>query len=269
MSSDKLTRCLKLIYLLQTHLTRRTEDIASEVGVSKRTIYRYFRVLEDAGIPIRYDMEAGGHLIDHYFNLKAMQLSDDELIALLLTAQLSANIFEREFTSAVNQAISKLLTHLPNHIREELVNLLKACAANLPDLLHLNGNQEVYSVIIKAIRKRLRVRITYATPEDSHLNRTCLAPYRLVASVDGWSIIGRSSLHRKIHRFDFHEIHHAELTDDPYQLPSQFRRYVPPIRAIFEKPHALIPNTQMSSTQKLFTTETAITNHKKYSVIGL
>ena len=107
---------------------------------------------------------------------------------------------------------------------------MKACATDLPELLHLDGNQEVYSVIIKAIRKRLRVRITYATPEDSHLNRTCLAPYRLVASLDGWSIIGRSSVHRKVLRFEFNQIHHAEVTDDPYQLPCRFRRYMLPIR---------------------------------------
>jgi predicted DNA-binding transcriptional regulator YafY len=254
---------------LQTHLTRRTEDIASEVGVSKRTIFRYYRVLEDAGIPIRYDMEVGGHLIDHYFDLKAIQLSDDELIALLITAQLSANIFDREFGSDVNQAISKLLTHLPNRIREELVNLLKACTADLPDLVHLDGNQEVYSVIIKAIRKRSRVRITYTTPEDSHLNRTCLAPYRLVASLDGWSVIGRSSLHRKILRFEFNQIHHAELTGDPYQLPCRFRRYMPPVRTACQKSQATILNTQMSSQKKVFAWGTSVTNHNIYSTTDI
>jgi len=180
MSLAKVARCLRLFYLLQTRITRRTEDIAFEVGVSKRTIYRYFRILEDAGIPIRYDAGGGGHLIDHHFNLKAAQLLDDELIALLLAAQLSTNILDQEFGSTVNQAISKLLTHLPNHIQEESVNLLKACAVDLPDLLHLDGNQEVFFVIIKAIRKRLRVRITFDAPETGHLNRTSLAPYRLV-----------------------------------------------------------------------------------------
>ena len=135
----------------------------------KRTIYRYYRVLEDAGIPIRYDAEKGGHIIDHLFDLKAATFLDDEIIALLIGAQVSANILDREFGSIVNQAISKLLTHLPNHVREELVNVSKACVVDLPDLSHLDGNHKVYNVIIKAIRKRLRVRITFDPPENNHI----------------------------------------------------------------------------------------------------
>jgi predicted DNA-binding transcriptional regulator YafY len=196
--------------------------------VSKRTIYRYYRVLEDAGIPVRYDAEKGGHVIDHLFDLKATNFLDDEIIALLIGAQLSANILGQEFSSVVNQAISKLLTHLPNRVREELVNLSKACVVDLPGLLHLNGSQKVCSVIIKAIRRRLRVRITFDTTDD--FNRTCLSPYRLIASQFGWSVIGRSSLHRQILRFSLQQIRHAELTDDSYRLPDRYRRCMPPVR---------------------------------------
>jgi predicted DNA-binding transcriptional regulator YafY len=269
MSSDKLTRCLKLIYLLQTHITRRVQDIASEVGVNKRTIYRYFRVLEDAGIPIRYDMAAGGHLIGSHFNLKAMRISDDELIALILTAQLSANLFDQEFGTDVNQAISKLITHLPNQIREELVNLLKACTADLPDILHLDKSQEVYSVIIKAIRKRQRVRITYIASEDSDLIQTSLAPYRLEASLDGWSVTGRSSLHRKILRFEFDQIHHAELTDDSFQLPCQFQRYRHQVRTASQKPQAANRDKQICTPKHLSAMEPPVVNHKLFSTVHI
>ncbi len=251
MSLDQTTRCLKLVHLLQSHVTRRTQDIAFEVGVCKRTIYRYYRVLEDAGIPIRYDAVKGGHIIDHLFDLKAANFLDDEIIALLIGAQVSANILDREFGSIINQAISKLLTHLPNQLREELVNVLKACVVDLPDLLHLDGNQNVYSVIIKAICKRLRVRITFDMPEKSNFNRTCLSPYRLVASQDGWSVIGRSSLHREILRFRLQQIHHVELTDDSYRLPCRFRHYMPPVRTAIQKSEPDKPKYQMRSPQKL------------------
>jgi proteasome accessory factor B len=239
------------VHLLQSHVTRRTQDIASEVGVCKRTIYRYFRVLEDAGIPIRFDAEKGGHVIDHLFDLKAANFLDDEIIALLIGAQVSANILDREFGSIINQAISKLLTHLPNHVREELVNVSKACVVDLTDLLHLDGNHRVYSVIIKAIRKRLRVRITFDPPENNIFNRTCLSPYRLIASQDGWSVIGRSSLHRTILRVGLQQIHDAELTDDSYRLPCRFRRYMPPVRTAIQKSDPDKPKYQMSPPQKL------------------
>jgi len=254
MSLGQTTRCLRLVYLLQSHVTRRTQDIASEVGVSKRTIYRYYRVLEDAGVPIRYDAEKGGHIIDRLFDLKAANLLDDEMIALLIGAQVSANVLGQEFGSAVNQAISKLLTHLPSHVRDELANLSKACVVDLPVLLHLNGSQKVHGVIITAIRKRLRVRIAFDTPDN--LNRTCLSPYRLIASQDGWSVIGRSSLHRRILRFNLQEIRHAELTDDSYRLPCRYRRCMTPVRSADKHAELDKPQNQMCLPHRILGTIT-------------
>ena len=264
----QITRCLRLIYLLQTRLTRSTEEIAHEVGVSKRTVFRYYRVLEEAGIPIRYDAEVGGHLIDYHFNLKATQLSDNELTALLLAAKISSFTLGQEFTSAINQAIYKLLTNFPNHIREELVNFLKACVIDLPIQLPLVGDQEVYSAIVKAIRKKLKIRITYDSPEDGHIYRTKLSPYRLVASPEGWCVIGRSSMHREILRFEFQQIRHAELTDDIYCLPYRFRRCTPLSRVRLENHHELEFNTQMISLNKLSMKGVLAKNHQRYSAAG-
>jgi predicted DNA-binding transcriptional regulator YafY len=259
---DKTTRCLRLVHLLQSHVTKRTQDIASEVGVCKRTIYRYYRVLEDAGIPIRYDAEQGGHIIDHLFDLKAATFLDDEIIALLIGAQLSANIIGQEFGSTVNQAISKLLTHLPNRVREESANLSKACVVDLPGLLHLNGSQKVHGVIIKAIRKRLRVRITFGTTDDS--SRTCLSPYRLIASQDGWSVVGRSSLHRKVLRFDLKQIRHAELTDDSYRLPYRFRRCTPPVQMRNDSAEPDMPQCEMCGAAGYSAAQSSLANGQSF-----
>jgi predicted DNA-binding transcriptional regulator YafY len=239
---NQVARCISLIYLLQTRLTRSTEGIAQELGVSKRTIYRDFRVLEEVGIPIRCDSVAGGHIIDHHFHLKATQLSDYELEALLLAAQISSSILNQEFSSIIDQAIWKLLSHLPNQTRDELTNLLKACTVDMPKQFSLNGSQDVYRTIIKAIRKRLRVRITYNTPEDSNLKQTCLAPYRLIASPDGWGVIGRSSLHREVLRFELQQIYHTELTEDAFYLPCRFQRCMPSLRTRVNNSHTLISN---------------------------
>jgi predicted DNA-binding transcriptional regulator YafY len=231
MGVDQLTRCLKIINLLQTRIGRKTEDIAFEVGVSKRTVYRDFRLLEDAGIPIRYDSEVGGHLIDTYSHLKVTNLLDDELVALLFSAQISAKTLNQQFYSTVNQAISKMLLQLPHHFREEMENLLTASAVDEVDLLNNNEQQEIYNTIIKGIRKKQRIRIVSQMLECPTPIQTSLAPYKLVASTKGWYVIGHSSLHRKVVRFQLESIHNAELTTDLYKLPHSFRPHTLSLKA--------------------------------------
>lgn len=67
-------RLLRLVQLLRARKVVTAAELADELGVSTRTIYRSVRDLEDAGVPI--EGEAGvGYRLGHRLDLPAMTSS--------------------------------------------------------------------------------------------------------------------------------------------------------------------------------------------------
>lgn len=228
MNTQRFFRCLRLVSLVQSRVGYGAAELARELDVSNRTVYRDIRMLQEGGIPVRYDEGKAGYILEPHFSLKTPPLTGDELVALLLAAHMSFFSADQALGRVVRQSIGKILAQVPAHIREEAIRLLKSCVIESPFTLGAKGEKRVCSEIIMAIRRRRQVRISYRqTNESEQLIQTRIAPYRLVASPEGWRVVGRSSVHRGIYCFDLQRIQRAEMTEDTYDLPQKYRRQVP------------------------------------------
>lgn len=80
-------RLFLLVQLLRAKRVTTAEHLAAELGVSKRTVYRDIRDLEDSGIPV--EGEAGvGYRLHRGFELPPMTFTPGELEALVLGARM-------------------------------------------------------------------------------------------------------------------------------------------------------------------------------------
>ncbi len=211
----RLWRCLQLLNMLQSRIGYSVSDLAREFEVSKRTIYRDFRFLGEAGIPIRYDSQKGGHVLQDHFNLCVSKLSGDELTALLLAGHIFSLACVREISRPLHQAISKLLPQIPISFRENMVNLLSSIRGIPSSRLWPGGPQSVVAEILSAISQKQQVRIVYDPPEGTAIPvRTKVTPNCLIASEGHWYLVGRSSWHRRVCRFDLRHVCCAEQTEN-------------------------------------------------------
>lgn len=214
----RLGRCLRLFSILQSRIGYSISHLAREFEVSKRTIYRDFRLLKEAGIPIHYDPQKGGHVLQHHFNLCVSRLSGAELTALLLASHIFSLSCVREISHPLHQAISKLVSQLPISFRENLSTLLGSIRGVPSATLWPGGSQVVIAEIISAISQKRQVRIVYEPPEETaEPIRTKVTPNCLMASEGCWYLVGRSSWHRKTQRFDLERIQIAEQVDDSHE----------------------------------------------------
>lgn len=75
-------------------------------------------------------------------------------------------------------------------------------------------SQSVIAEILAALRQKRPLRITYCAAEASVPSiNTKLSSYRLTSRRGQWYLVGRSSWHRKIVRFEMKYIRHAEQTE--------------------------------------------------------
>jgi len=95
--------------------------IARELEVSLRTIYRDMASLESTGVPLRG--EAGvGYVLDAGFDMPPLMFSESELEALMLGARLLDGRVDDQLSLAARDAVAKIATGLPEHLREALID---------------------------------------------------------------------------------------------------------------------------------------------------
>ncbi len=114
-------RLFRLVQLLRLRRSATGQQLADELGVSLRTVYRDIRDLEYSGVPIRG--EAGvGYRLDRGFELPPLTFSEAELEGLVLGARMVATWADSELADAVRSAMTKVEAVLPEGLRRVVLD---------------------------------------------------------------------------------------------------------------------------------------------------
>jgi predicted DNA-binding transcriptional regulator YafY len=225
-TSPRLSRCLRLANLLASPLDYTVSQLASELGVSTRTIYRDLCVLKEAGILVDANTNQNGYVIKLHFQATPRHLTENELVILLLMAHTSPLLSSHTLRAIMHQAIAKLIKNAPRHLRHDAGRLLRSCVPACSDMHHQADRDDLFASLVLAIRQKRCVRLHYHDGNGSgELIKTKVAPYRFAVCPKGGYLVGRSSLHRGIHCFALEDVLQVEITEDPYDLPARYRRY--------------------------------------------
>ncbi|SHO58263.1 helix-turn-helix transcriptional regulator [Vibrio quintilis] len=117
---SRTQRLFDLLQLLRRHqYPVAASFLASELGVSVRTIYRDIATLQAQGAEI--EGEAGiGYVLKPSFMLPPLMFSQDELEVLLLGAEWVTQRADRDMAEAAQNAIAKISSVLPDNLKHQL-----------------------------------------------------------------------------------------------------------------------------------------------------
>jgi predicted DNA-binding transcriptional regulator YafY len=121
-------RLFQIVQFLRSRRLTTAADLAGELEVSTRTVYRDVQDLLESGVPI--EGEAGvGYRLQKGFELKPMTFTVDELEALVLGARLVEAWGDPDLGVAVRGAMSKIESVLPEPLQ---VSMLKTALFGPP-----------------------------------------------------------------------------------------------------------------------------------------
>jgi predicted DNA-binding transcriptional regulator YafY len=219
-------RAIRIMTCLQAGPAFNTKELAERMSVSRRTIYRDLNLIRAAGIGVEFDSQYAGYKVIQPARgaLPPPVFSDTDLVKLALTAHFSLLAGFSDMAVSVRESLARLLAHYPSRMRESVWRLLNCCTVELPRPAYHAKTLEVVETLLSAvsIRKQVRVQLPSELQPDSLIS-TLLAPYRVVAGMQDWSVVGRSSYHRRTVRIETANIAHIETTDEDYRMPSGFR----------------------------------------------
>jgi predicted DNA-binding transcriptional regulator YafY len=221
--STTATRLINLIMLLQRQPNQKAAQLAGELGVSVRTLHRYFAMLDEMGIPVYSERGPyGGFSLVKGYRMPPLVLTPEEAVAVYLGASLVEEIWGQLYRSAARGALAKLDNLLPDEQRHEAAWARRTLVATGMQRADLDALAPSLETLRLAARQYRRVRLSYQSQNQPQSTPRDLDPYALVHRWGWWYVIGFCHLRQAMRTFRVDRIQALELLETTFEPPSDF-----------------------------------------------
>src|SRR5271157_523284 len=197
--------------------------LARELEVTRRTIQRDIAFMRRRQAPLEFDSVRNGYYYtDPSYRFPYFQVTEGELVALLISAQVMDQYRGTPFEQDLRKALAKISEILPDTIEVPL-DALTGCLSVLPRV-QTTYDPEVFRVLVAAVRQSRQLRMVYWTASRNETQKRTFDPYDLVlAPDDDWCLIGHCHLRKDIRLFKVQRVRSAVETGECFCRPAGFR----------------------------------------------
>ena len=197
-------RLFTIIQILRHKKLIRAQDLATELEVSERTIYRDIADLIASGVPI--EGEAGiGYVLRKGFDLPPLMFTEQEIEALVLGARIVESWADPKLAAAAGNVIAKVETVIPERLR----HYMEETALLAPSDHYAEPIKIDPSLLRQAVREHRKVQLHYQDGEHKETART-VRPLALTFYGPVWLLASWCELRQDFRSFRLDRI--AELT---------------------------------------------------------
>ncbi|MEY7971157.1 helix-turn-helix transcriptional regulator [Saccharomonospora xinjiangensis] len=186
----RASRLLSVLLLLQNRGRMTAKELADELDVSVRTIYRDVEALSAAGVPVYADRgRTGAYRLLGGYRTRLTGLSEEEAQALAL-AGLPTAASELGLGTVLAAAQLKLHAALPAELRRRANELAERFHVDVPGWHRGIDHAPVLAEVADAVWHARRVRVRYRRWDGSAVDRD-LDPLGLVLKAGVWYLAAR------------------------------------------------------------------------------
>lgn len=210
--TNRLSRLTATLIQLQTKRIVTATELASKFDVSKRTIYRDIKALEQSGVPILTEEGKGYTLMDGY-KVPPVMFTEKQANALILAEQLVLKNKDASFVKDYSEAIDKIKAVLRQSEKDK-VNLL-ADRTRYDQNINRERNSTNLSDLQNALTNYNLVKIQYINKEGSTTNRL-IEPFALLNS-ENWYLVAWCRLRKEFRFFRLDRIQKTEILSERFE----------------------------------------------------
>lgn len=194
----RISRLTAILTVLQSKRLITASDLASKFSISKRTIYRDIKALEQAGVPVLTEEGKGYSLMDGY-RIPPIMFSESEANALITAEQLVLKNKDASFVRDYSEAISKIKSVLRNNTKDK-ANLLseRVLSGQNEDNNRTSSN---LSILQLALTNFNLVKIQYYSPENKQTTNRIVEPFAIYTTHENWLLVALCRLRNDYRAF--------------------------------------------------------------------
>ncbi|WP_329104832.1 YafY family transcriptional regulator [Micromonospora sp. NBC_01699] len=213
----RVARLISLVLLLQSREGMTATELARELEVSERTVYRDVLALGAAGVPVYADRgRAGGYRLLGGYRTRLTGLSRAEAEALFLSG-LPGPVDEMGLAEPVAAARLKVLAALPPPLRDAARRSGQRFHLDVPGWFGTADPPPLLTDLARAVWQDRVVELRYR--RDREVART-VQPYGLVLKGGVWYLVGRVGDDHRTYRVD--RVTHVEVTTAGFDRDETF-----------------------------------------------
>lgn len=195
MKSNRVSRIVKLLTVMQSSKGHTADELANLFGISRRTVFRDLNELETIGVPYHYDTKTTGYKIDPDFFLPPVDLNLKEALSLLLLAHKSGNQMQTPFRRSAILAAMKIENNLPAEIRRYCHTALHRISTKEHAQSPMSNLDKIFSQAQDAIAKKKVIHLRYKSLFEGKEIELDFCPYHLLYNHRAWYVLGYSRMH--------------------------------------------------------------------------
>lgn len=217
------TRLITLIFLLQNQPNQKASALAEKLGVSLRTVHRYFEMLDEMGIPVYSERGPyGGFSIVRGYKMPPLVFTLEEAVAVVLGTGLVRELWGDLYRDAAQGALAKLENLLPEEQAREVAWARGSLVATGMHRADLKAQTPILEKLRRAIRESRSVEMNYQSSQVPHPAKRGLDPYALVHRWGWWYVIGFCHVHKEVRTFRVDRIAEVSLLVTSFTKPADF-----------------------------------------------
>src|SRR5512141_2796016 len=179
--ANTATRLITLIFLLQNQPNQKASELAEKLGVSLRTVHRYFEMLDEMGIPVYAERGPyGGFSLVRGYKIPPLIFSLEEAVAVYLGTSLVSEMWGQLYREAAQGAMAKLENILPNEQRGEIDWARRSLVATNLHRADPSLVSPILEDLRRAARERCQASAVYQSAANAETTERRINPYALV-----------------------------------------------------------------------------------------
>jgi predicted DNA-binding transcriptional regulator YafY len=217
------SRLLTILLLLQTRGRLTAQQLADELEVSLRTIYRDVEALSAAGVPVYAERgPAGGYALLDGYRTRLTGLTTEEADSLLL-AGLPGPAAELGLGAELATAQLKLLAALPGELRDRAARVRERFHLDAPGWFHDDPTPQL-AAVAGAVWEQRAIAVRYLRAGRAGERQRRLQPLGVVLKAGVWYLVARvadADAHPlRVYRVS--RILELEVLDERFERPEHF-----------------------------------------------
>ena len=225
MRQEQALRHWRILVKLSTNRYGFTpEELAEDLGVDKRTIYRDFSTLFSAGFPLTTEKRDGKTkyiLTDYPGLIDRIGFSFTELLALHLSKGILSQLEGTIFHDAIEQLLYKIEEVMPEPMLDYFKELEAGVYVQMFQRRDYEKKSKEIEAILSALRGKKTLDMVYFSPQQGEMRRK-VDPYCLWVMGDSLYLIGFCHIHKEIRTFLVDRIKKAIPTKKKFKIQGHF-----------------------------------------------
>jgi predicted DNA-binding transcriptional regulator YafY len=223
---DRLSKADRLNYIvnrMRVHHDITPTDLAAELRVSERTIYRDLRNLEKGeALKKRYSRREGRYIVEGELTLPPLRLTPSEAVALYTAASNPALADDNFFSRDLHAALEKIGTALAPEAAKEVEALEDRLTVSTPTHTPDSLQRPLMERIKRAMRSNRKLCLRYWSAGSDRERSLIVSPYDLRFMRHNWYLLAKSEEHNSVRTFKISRIRDAEILPDRFRYPRRF-----------------------------------------------